>query len=383
KDIVPLKLLNRLFRGPRILFGYYQGGLIVDYLAREHGFDKVVKFLRGYGEDRSVVSLFRRVFVISRRVFYRRFLAHLKKTRIYNLRFEPQLNDRTLGRMQADASDHEALLLVGWAYAQRQNPIDASRYLQKVLRDDPENGRAKLLHAELLRQRGATEDAAAAYREGFAAGASDFDSHVRFGQLLEGADDAAGAIEQYQRAKDCWPGCTDQKVAPSLLLARLYRELGRQDDAMVELRAFCELTGRAFQPRLELAEIERKRGDRRAEARYLREAAEIDPFLRRLHVRLGDALVALEQLPAAIKEYEVALAVPADLDRDNVLSDPSAPPIGEADSAEAGGAAICVKLARIYLQMEESGKAQAWLSRAIEMAPDSDAAEQARSLRRE
>ncbi len=48
-DIPPVRLLNRLFRGPRILFGYYQGGLIVEYLAREHGFDKVVDMLRLYG----------------------------------------------------------------------------------------------------------------------------------------------------------------------------------------------------------------------------------------------------------------------------------------------------------------------------------------------
>ena len=38
EDLPPLRLLNRLFRGSRILFGYYQGGLIVEYLAKSHGF---------------------------------------------------------------------------------------------------------------------------------------------------------------------------------------------------------------------------------------------------------------------------------------------------------------------------------------------------------
>ena len=41
-DIVPVLQLNRLFRGPRILFGYYQGGLIVEYLSEKYGFDRVV-----------------------------------------------------------------------------------------------------------------------------------------------------------------------------------------------------------------------------------------------------------------------------------------------------------------------------------------------------
>ena len=40
RDIPPVRLMNRLFRGPRILFGYYQGGLIVELVTKRYGFDK-------------------------------------------------------------------------------------------------------------------------------------------------------------------------------------------------------------------------------------------------------------------------------------------------------------------------------------------------------
>jgi tetratricopeptide (TPR) repeat protein len=60
EDIPPVRLLNRLFRGPRILFGYYQGGLIVELIARDHGFDKALDLLRAYGEDLEVEEAFER-----------------------------------------------------------------------------------------------------------------------------------------------------------------------------------------------------------------------------------------------------------------------------------------------------------------------------------
>ncbi|HLU38637.1 MAG TPA: hypothetical protein VK081_04580, partial [Planctomycetota bacterium] len=60
--VYPVRQLNRAFRGPDILFGYYQGGLIVDYLAEQHGFAKVVEMLKLYGEDVPEEDIFRRTF---------------------------------------------------------------------------------------------------------------------------------------------------------------------------------------------------------------------------------------------------------------------------------------------------------------------------------
>ena len=51
QDIPPVHLMNRLFRGPRILFGYYQGGLVIELITKLYGFGKALDLLRAFGED--------------------------------------------------------------------------------------------------------------------------------------------------------------------------------------------------------------------------------------------------------------------------------------------------------------------------------------------
>ena len=47
-NLIPLRELNRAFRGPRILFGYYQGGLLCRMLIDEHGFQPMVQLLMAF-----------------------------------------------------------------------------------------------------------------------------------------------------------------------------------------------------------------------------------------------------------------------------------------------------------------------------------------------
>src|SRR5690606_40990250 len=89
------------------------------------------------------------------------------------------------------------------------------------------------------------------------------------------------------------------------------RRLGRTDEAMAGLAGSCSLTGRASAPRLELAAFHREKGDREAEARYLEEANQIDPCMRSLHDRLGDAYVALGRTADAARQYPDRGAVAA------------------------------------------------------------------------
>lgn len=384
-DIVPVLQLNGLFRGPRILFGYYQGGLIVEYLSREYGFDKVIELLRGYGEDRSTEELFGSVFGLETTEFDRRFLDYVRDDKLRGLKMVPQFTDpsveRLLTRIAAKPGDLEARVDLGWAYAQRGKPIDAANQVRVVLRDDPDHARGQLLYAELLRRREAAGEAEEAYRKGFAGGAEDFDSRIRFGQLLAEKGDVDGAIDQFQRAKACWPQCTDQAVAPNLLLAKLLRQNDRETEAMMELKAFVQRTGRAFAPRLELAALEKRNGNRHEEAKLLQEAVWIDPFMRDLHLRLGDAYEAIGKKEEALREFRVALVVRSEADRENMDKD-----AGEiSDPASSGErelrAGICLRIARLLRGLGRAEEALTYLDRVEAEAVDSDAADQARELR--
>lgn len=384
-EIVPLLQLNRLFRGPRILFGYFQGGLIVEYLSEKHGFDKVIELLQGYGEDRPAEELFRTIFGTSTEDFDRRFLAWVFDTQLRRLDLVPRFSgeglNRILDRLAANPNDLDARVNLGWAYVQRDNTIDAGNQLRMVLSAEPEHPEGQLLHAELLRRRGEFDAAKQAYLAGFDAGADDFDSRVRFGAMLQDNGDFDGALEQYQRAKACWPQCTDQGVAPNLLLAQLLQKLDRKTEAMMELKAFVQRTGRAFRPRIELAAMERDLGNRAEEAALLEQAVWIDPFMRELHVSLGDAYEELGRTEEALREFRVALAVQPQMDRAHLGMDPGQIPDRASVGERGARAGICLRIARLHWKLGNQEDAFHFLDRVEGEAPDGDSAETARELR--
>lgn len=385
EDIPPVHLLNRLFRGPRILFGYYQGGLIVELIQRRYGFDKALELLRAFGDDLGTEAAFRRALGTGSREFDREFLAFVEQ-KLRGMRLVPRFDERAMGRLELAARQDPSALAarvdLAWAALQRDNPVDAGRWLAEVLRADPDNGPGLLVRAEMLRRRGENDGAVDCWRRGFAAGADDFDSRIRCGDALLALGDAAGAVDQWQRAKACWPSCTEQATAPELRLAKLYREQGEQTQAQMEMKAFCRRTARAFAPRYTLAEFERESGNRREELRLLVECNRIDPFDRELHVRLGEAYEALEQPAQAALEYEVAAAVEPAQDRRYLARDAQRPdPDGPEERAERGS--LWVRAAELRARLGDRERAALLVQRAVERSAGTDAAERAAALQRE
>ncbi|MBK8976853.1 MAG: tetratricopeptide repeat protein [Planctomycetes bacterium] len=383
-QIPPVRLMNQLFRGPRILFGYYLGGQIVTYLSDTYGFDKVLALLRGYAQDRSSEQIVEDVLGFDTEELDRRFRAWLWKQHLAELRIVPRFDGASVDRMfvqiARDPDDVESHVKLAWHFVQRGVLVDAAAHVREVVRRDPEHPEIQLVRAEMRRQEGRLPEAAALYEKGFAAGADDFDSRIRYADILRQQGDRDGAIQQLQLAKRCWPDCTDQGTAPELVLARLYEEMGRTAEAMMELRTFCRRTARAFAPRRQLAAFARDAGDRAQEAELLDEAVQIDPFVRDVHVRLGDAYVALGRLQDAVRELEVALAVLPELDRDQLGKPPTE--VLRADSPEflASQAEVRVTLAGVLRRLGREDRARDQLESALREAPDSDAAERARRL---
>jgi tetratricopeptide (TPR) repeat protein len=319
QDIPPVHLLNRLFRGPRILFGYYQGGLVVELIAKRYGFEKALELLRAFGDDIDTEEAFLRALGIASREFDRMLLDYVEKEKLRGMRLVPRYDEAAVRRLELRArgapQDFDTLVQLAWAALQRDNPVDAGRWLAPVLRTDPEHGGGLLVRAAMLAARGETAQAIDCWRRGFAKGADDFDSRLACGDAFLRDGDFDAAIEQYQRAKACWPQCTEQQSAPELRLARLYRERGDDVQAQMEMKAYCRRTARAFQPRWQLAEFEREQGNHQEELRLLVECNRIDPFHRELHVLMADACLALRRKAQAALELEVAAAVRPSQDR--------------------------------------------------------------------
>lgn len=383
EDIPPLRLLNRLFRGPRILFGYYQGGLVVEWIVKRHGFAKAVELLRGFGDDLGLEAAVQRAISMSSRDVDAALLQFIAEEKLRGMKLVPRYDGNTIQRMliraARDGTDSEARVALAWAFLQRDNPVDAGRWLSEVLRIDPDNGAALLVRAEMLLRRKDLDGAFDCWRRGFAAGAEDFDSRIRCGEAMLLAEDTAGAEDQWQRAKACWPTCTEQDTAPELRLARLYRDSGDRTRAQMEMKSFCSRTARAFTPRMTLAAFERDADNRAIEARYLEECNRIDPFGRQLHVQLGEAYEALDKRALAAREYEMAAAVPPSLDRRYVFGREQ-PPAADSDEEQAARGALWLRAARLRHALEDHTKAKALLRRIQRDARNSAAAADVEAL---
>ncbi|MFK7742971.1 MAG: hypothetical protein AB8H80_21845 [Planctomycetota bacterium] len=385
-DIPPVRLMNRLFRGPRILFGYYQGGLIVEFIAQTYGFDKALELLRGFGDDQGIEQVFQRALGMSSRKFDRIFLEHVENKLLRGMRLVPRYGPKAVRAFELaarrDADDLDVRMKLAWSGLQRQNPVDAGRWLAEVLRRKPDHAGAQLARAELLRRRGDLEAAAELFQRGFAAGADDFDSRIRFAMLLQKLDRVDEAIGQYQRAKACWPACTEQENAPELRLARIYRDQGETTQAQMEMKSYVRRTARAFSPRWQLAQFERDGDNRSEELRLLKECNRIDPFYRELHVRTGEALEALGRKAEAALELEVAAAVLPQADRAYLARGATAPAADAPEEREARGK-LWLRAAELRHAIGDVAKRDSLIERLLQDASGTGAADDARALQQE
>ena len=386
RDIPPVRLMNRLFRGPRILFGYYQGGLIVELITKKYGFDKALELLRAFGDDQGIERAFERAVGMSSRQFDRELLQYVERDLLRGIKLVPRFDQATVQRRMADARkdarDLDVRVDLAWAGLQQDNPVDAGRWLAEVLRAEPDHPGAMLVRAEMLRRRKQLEAAVAHYERGFRGGAEDFDSRIRCGEVLLQLGDTEAAIDMLQRAKSCWPSCTEQATAPELRLARIYRDQGDSTQAQMEMKAYVRRTARAFAPRFTLAEFERDAGNRDEELRLLRECNRIDPFYRDLHEQMAAACAALGRDAEAALEYEVAAAVKPQQDR-AYLSPDAAAPAEDSDEERAARGQLWLEAAKLRHRIGDPSRRDILLQRVLQEAAGTPAAEAARDLEQE
>ena len=98
-NLIPVRELNRAFRGPRILFGYYQGGLLCEMLIDEHGFAPMIRLLEAFDEGLDLDEAFDRTFGQSPEEVDANF-ERFVDGRIAGLEIEPRWPKRKLSRLR-------------------------------------------------------------------------------------------------------------------------------------------------------------------------------------------------------------------------------------------------------------------------------------------
>lgn len=351
--IIPVRDLNRAFRGSRILFGYYQGGIVCEVLIREYGFEPMIRLLEAFDRGDDLDLALESVYDLTPEQLDVKVLRKVERM-VSQLSIEPRWHPQSLSSKRLSlpsslppdepgrAAWRELWTDLAWGAWQSGRRADAEEALRRSREGGARPPRGLFLEAELAISDHDEARAADLYDEAFEAGADDYLARMARGGLLEASGDLEGAEMEYLAAEDAFPGFADKRLAAELRLASLYLRQDRTDESMRATARYLAFDPSSFDERMRVADWHMNSG-RPVEAEKLYfEANEVDPFSRRLHRVWAEALFACERFDEALREYNVALIVPPTLDHDRP------PPLAGSERAKllAGSAACLVELKR-------------------------------------
>ncbi|MEZ6019568.1 MAG: hypothetical protein R3F17_05535 [Planctomycetota bacterium] len=326
--IIPVRELNRAFRGPRILFGYYEGGLLCRMLIEQHGFAPMVRVLEAFDRGADLDEAMTSVFGKTPEEIDVDFLAFVDRE-LEGIDYEPLHDPERTRRLQwslpEDVPEEEAArlawvqswLTVGYTHFQQGSVVDAAEALRHVTRAGVETARECFLRAALAIERDDLAEAAARLEQGFALGGKDYRSLTTYALYLQGLDENEKALETWRKAEASFPGFPEASLSAELQQARLLEAMGRKDEAMQARQRWLGYNPEHYELHLAVARWHVEAGRTSEGCEWFGRTNEIDPFRRDLHLEWGATLRSAGKLREAIREYGVALIVPPELDLDH------------------------------------------------------------------
>ena len=326
-QIIGVRDLNRAFSGPRIIWAYYQGGLLCDLLIDDYGFPAMVKLLEAFNEGQDLDKALDFAYGLTPEELDDHFLNRVAML-VSKLRVEPRHDgnavrlirlglDRTPPLDYEDAKDwSEAWCTVAWSAWQAGRGLDAEESLRVLGELQEESPRAHFLQGEMALSAGEMEAAQRHYEMAFALGGEDYRSRMALGNMLQRAGKKLEAVVQFKAAEAAFPGWEDKSFNAELHLMEHYRAEGETDEAMAALERWLAWNSGEDGKRLEVAHWHLDRGDFAAALKLFTSAVEVDPFRASAHRGRGEALLALGEVQESVEAFEVALLVPPHLDSD-------------------------------------------------------------------
>jgi len=270
--LLPVAELNSGFSGARnnadLSFAYFQSYLVVDYIAREHGFDKLVELIHQYAYISEDSERFREVFDLSLDQFDRGFRDWINR----------RVNEIGVYVHEEDVPDEGS----GHGHGVRENSsaILAELYNNQSLK---QHMRSRIEENDL-----------------------DFQAHLQLGIVLFKDQEYAEAKESLQRAYELLPSYTGYP-SPPLVLAQIYQAEANLDERLRWLEILLENQQHDDDAALVLAEASLERGDLELADYYIDRALQVDPYRADVHQlraryagEIGDSMLA-------VTEYEVLM----------------------------------------------------------------------------
>lgn len=301
-NIYPIMELNSAFRGPRIIFGYYQGGLICEYLEKKTSAARFVDALKMFGEDAPLDDVIQKSFGMTVAELDAGFLKFVDE-KLSRVKVRPTLDEPTIRKHKRELNKNpgnaEAARALAWACVKRGNVADAEVFAERLKSAAPADPDLYLLRAQLSLLRKREDLAMENFKKGFDGGAEEFFSRMQYAQLLMGKKDYENTKLQLRKAMEAFPEFADERQSPRVLLARMLAAEEKFDESTALLEELCKISGTALEARAELASRYEAANDASGIARVLGEILEVDPFQRDVQRRRALALLQLKQFKEA------------------------------------------------------------------------------------
>jgi tetratricopeptide (TPR) repeat protein len=289
-DVLPLKDINNAFRGPRVLFAYYQGGLMSELIERDFGFDKLREMVRLYGEGLETDEVVRKALGVEPEEFDRRFLAYAKdivKDLKVLRRPTKQKIDKLKRALRKTPEDFEGwFLCVEGALAQGDNPAALSA-LDKASKLRPDDARVPAMRALIAWRERKPALAVKHAEEALAKGADLYELRMGLAEFYSQPEkDLEKAVANLAKAKEHWRRAAELFPVqmgggdPRLLLAKTLTAEGEKnlDEVMKLMRAHVDFDEDDVGTRKELATMYAQHGKPDDELLMLEQLRDIVPL---------------------------------------------------------------------------------------------------------
>jgi len=326
-DLIPVRQLNRAFRTNRILFAYYQGGLLCRMLIDDVGFSPMIRLLLAFDRGLDLDAAFDEVLGLTPEEIDERFDAFVADL-LEPLKLEPQWSPARLVKLRIRMAPEppgdgaarskwiDDWLTIGWGSLQQGRRVDAEDALRRVAAAGELPARYYLLRGQILLAKDDLGGATKALKKGIELGGDEFRARMTLTELAQANGDLEQAIAHAQGAERAFPGIAEPFPSAELKLAELWTLKGDEARATAARQRWLAFNAGDVRIRLAVAAELDDEGRYAESERLYEEANEVDPFARDLHRRWGIALAALGRHEEALREFDVALKVPFELDRD-------------------------------------------------------------------
>jgi tetratricopeptide (TPR) repeat protein len=318
-----LGAIDSAFRGD-VMWAYYQSGLMLGWMEREFGWERVREMLALYAKDVDNAGAVSKALGLSPAEFDERFLAECRrKTAGWSVR--PRWSEARMlefrRRSEKDAKDLDAHLHLGEACLQRNNAVDAGSALARARAVAPDEPWLTELRGWLALSTLKTQDRGRAIlAEALGKGRDHFDLRMELGRAAEAKGSPEEAVEHFRRAKMQFPRAQGP-ADPRRELSRIYLGLGRRDEAVKETEEAVAMSETEIEGRLVLARVRESANDPAGAAKVLREIVDIRPLSARggrgqkefaaaeVHARLGRSLAQIDRHAEAADALRLAVIV--------------------------------------------------------------------------